>query len=123
MLCLAKTDITVQRDERRDVGFFVRLAVHFRANNIEFMDALHRTLLQYQIEGNLRLEESKNRRYPILSIRKVNSLLKLVDLIPLLPDVLNQWDNFSQALEIVEHGEHLTQEGIEEIIELKEANK
>ena len=123
MLCLAKTDITVQRDERRDVGFFVRLAVHFRANNIEFMDALHRTLLQYQIEGNLRLEESKNRRYPILSIRKVNSLLKLVDLIPLLPDVLNQWDNFSQALEIVEHDEHLTQEGIEEIIELKEVNK
>jgi len=123
LLCLAKTDITVQRDERRDVGFFVRLAVHFRANNIEFMDALHRTLLQYQIEGNLRLEESKNRRYPILSIRKVNSLLKLVDLIPLLPDVLNQWDNFSQALEIVEHDEHLTQEGIEEIIELKEVNK
>jgi hypothetical protein len=123
LLCLAKTDITVQRDERRDVGFFVRLAVHFRANNIEFMDALHRTLLQYQIESNLKPEESKNRRHPILSVRKVDSLLKLVDLIPLLPDVLNQWDNFSQALEVVEYRGHLTQEGIEEIIELKEANK
>ena len=118
---MAKTEITIQREESRDVGFSVRLAVHFRASNLEFVEALQRTLLQYQIECSLRPEESKTRKYPILSVRKVESLLKLVDLIPMLPDVLNQWDNFSQALEIVEHREHLTQEGIEEIIQLKEA--
>ncbi len=54
LLSLAKTEITIQRQESRDVGFAVRLAVHFRANNIEFVEALHRTLLQYQIESNLR---------------------------------------------------------------------
>ena len=123
LLSLAKTEITIQRQESRDVGFAVRFAVHFRANNIEFVEALHRTLLQYQIENNLRPEESKTRKHPILSVRKIESLLKLIDLVPLLPDTLNQWDNFSQALEIVEHGGHLNQDGIEEIIELKEANK
>ena len=120
---MAKTEITIQRQESRDVGFAVRLAVHFRANNIEFVEALQRTLLQYQIECTLRPEESKTRKQPILSVRKVESLLKLVDIVPIVPDALNQWDNFSQVLEIVEHREHLNQDGIEEIIQLKEANK
>ena len=123
LLSLAKTEITIQRNESRDVGFAVRLAVHFRANNVEFVEALHRTLLQYQIESNLRPEESKTRKHPILSVRKIEALLKLVDIVPVVPDALNQWDNFIQVLEIVEYGEHLNQDGIEEIIKLKEGNK
>mgnify|MGYP003144629417 FL=1 len=59
LLSLAKTEITVQRQESRDVGFTVRLAVHFRAKNLEFIEALQRTFLQSQIESNLRLHESK----------------------------------------------------------------
>ena len=88
LLSLAKTEITVQRQESRDVGFAVRLAVHFRAKNLEFVEALQRTFL-----------------------------------IPVIPDALGQWDNFLQALEIVEYGEHLNQDGIQEIIDLKEENK
>ena len=76
-----------------------------------------------QYQSNLRLHESKTRKQPILSVRKLESLLKLSDLIPMVPDALSQWDNFLQALEIVEHAEHLNQDGIQEIIELKEANK
>ena len=123
LLSLAKTEITVQRQESRDVGFAVRLAVHFRAKNLEFVEALQRTFLQYQIESNLRLHESKTRKQPILSVRKLESLLKLSDLIPMVPDALSQWDNFLQALEIVEHAEHLNQDGIQDIIDLKEGNK
>lgn len=58
-----------------------------------------------------------------MSVRKLESLLKLGDLIPVIPDALGQWDNFLQALEIVEYGEHLNQDGIQEIIDLKEENK
>ena len=52
-----------------------------------------------------------------MSVRKLESLLKLGDLIPVIPDALGQWDNFLQALEIVEYGEHLNQDGIQEIID------
>jgi hypothetical protein len=118
LLSLPKTEITVRRDERHIVGYAVRLGVHFRANE-NFLTAIHRTLHQYEIESKWKDVESKVRPKPIVSIRGVENLRKVCDLVPTLPDYRNQWDNFKQVVLLVENDDHYSQEGIDEILHIK----
>ena len=118
LLCLPKTEITVSRDERHIVGYAVRLRVHFRAN-LEMLEAIERTLMQYHIESKLKNVESKVRPRPILSVGKIENIKALCDLVPALPDCRGQWTDFKRAVDIVRNGEHYDQEGIDEILTIK----
>tara|TARA_Y100000296_G_C5145146_1_gene243265 strand:+ start:16 stop:411 length:396 start_codon:yes stop_codon:yes gene_type:complete len=118
LLSLAKTEITVNRNEENIVGYTVRLRVHFRSN-LEFLTAIQRTLLQYGIEGLLKETESKVRPRPILYIGKIHYVKLLSELIPDIPDHRNQWNGFKRAVDIVYNGGHHSQEGIDEILTIK----
>ena len=90
-------------------------------NFLEKLDLLNKIQFDIDEVGNPIIEVDPNTGEQLIDAQ--GQPIQAIDLVPLLPDTLNQWDNFSQALEIVEHGGHLNQDGIEEIIELKEANK
>jgi hypothetical protein len=118
LLSLAKTEITVNRNESNIVGYTVRLRIHFRSN-LEFLTVIQRTLLQYGIECLLKETESKVRPRPILYVGKLHYINKLIDIVPKLPDHHNQWDGFKLATKIVLEGNHHTQEGIDDILRIK----
>tara|TARA_R110000751_G_scaffold79711_3_gene160684 strand:+ start:11459 stop:11854 length:396 start_codon:yes stop_codon:yes gene_type:complete len=118
LLSLAKTEITVNRNEENIVGYTVRLRVHFRSN-IEFLTSIQRTLLQYGVETLLKDRESKVRPRPILYVGKIMYVKMLSDIVPALPDHRNQWVGFKRAVDIVCDGGHHSQEGIDEILQIK----
>ena len=118
LLSLAKTEITVNRNEENIVGYTVRLRIHFRSN-LEFLTAVQRTLLQYGVESLLKEVESTVRPRPILYVGKIAYVKMLSELVPNLPDHRNQWTGFKQAVNVVYNGGHYSQEGIDEILRIK----
>jgi len=118
LLALPKTEITISRDERHIVGYAIRLRVHFRAD-IDILNAINRTLLQYNISAKLKPVESKVRPRPILSVGGIDNIALLCAIVPNLPDHRNQWPDFKSAVNIVSNGEHYAQEGIDAILKIK----
>ena len=71
LLSLPKTEITVSRDERHIVVYAIRLRVHFRAE-LDILNAIDRTLLQYNISAKLKSVESKVRPRPTNTFSREN---------------------------------------------------
>tara|TARA_R110000751_G_scaffold4372_5_gene21419 strand:+ start:6170 stop:6571 length:402 start_codon:yes stop_codon:yes gene_type:complete len=112
LLSLARPEVTFYRSNATDTGQTIRLRVNFRAET-PFLQAIERTLDQYQIEYVYRESEGANRDKPLLYVGRRDSLIKLSNLLPeLLPASNNQWNPFLVALEKVKDGQHLTLDGM-----------
>ena len=124
LLGLGRFSVSVQRDEDRTVGYAIKPSIIFRFKDVSFGDALKRTFLQYEIRTNFKLRESKTRPHPILSITNLVSLFRMKDLQLIFPmDKDGNVVFFIEVLDRMELREHMTHEGVEAILELKEKMK
>ena len=113
--CGAKPTVSVTKDSSLNVGYRVRLEVKLRHKFIDILHAVQRILLQQDgIESTVREEESGFRPYPILIIRGVENLDKLLAF-----NTFPWGYSFGYCLEVVKSGEHLTQSGLDEILREK----
>ena len=113
--CGSKPTISVTKDSSLNVGYRVRLEVKLRHSFIEILEAIQRNLLQQNgIETTIKKRESVARPHPILIIRGVDNLDKLLNF-----NSFHWGIRFSHCHEIVKSGNHLTQEGLDEILEEK----
>jgi hypothetical protein len=113
--CGAKPTVSVTKDSSLNVGYRVRLEVKLRHRFMEILQAIQRVLLQHDgIESTVKEEESSTRPYPILVIRGVENLDKLLNFNSF------PWGySFGYCLEVVKSGDHLTQSGLDEILREK----
>ncbi len=119
ILGMSKTDIYLDRNDKSQIGYRVRLRVNLRAN-AEFLLAIQRSLEQHQIGTTYKETEHKSRPKPILRIGGIKNLYKLCLLIPeTLPDAKDEWVVFRKAVDIVANDRHLQLDGLEELFELK----
>jgi len=119
ILGLSKTDIHLDRNDKAQIGYRVRLRVNLRANST-FLKAVQRSLEQHQIGTTYRDVEHSSRQKPILRIGGIKNLYKLCELIPSnLPDSKDEWIVLREAVDIVANDRHLQLEGIERLFELK----
>ena len=86
---------------------------------MEFIQAVRRSLIQHQITCVVSHEESKTRPRPILRIGGIKNLIKIVSLVPPLPDFKGEWKVFREVVELMNTGGHRTAEGLERILEIK----
>tara|TARA_R110000744_G_scaffold120828_7_gene225072 strand:+ start:5279 stop:5683 length:405 start_codon:yes stop_codon:yes gene_type:complete len=119
ILGLSKTDIYLDRNDKSQIGYRVRLRVNLRAN-ASFLLAVKRSLEQHQIKTTYKETEHKTRQKPILRIGGIKNLYRLCELVPAnLPDSKEEWVVFREAVEIVANDRHLQLEGLEKLFELK----
>ncbi len=109
--------IAPPREKHRRVGCRVRPRVCFRGKE-EFLLAVQRTLLQYEISTNFKEKESKARPRPILIVSGKDNLNRIMNMLPVLPSNA-EWEDFEDALELCNSGKHLTQNGFDAILKMK----
>jgi hypothetical protein len=118
-LALAKIDFHINIDEKSEIGYRVRLRANIRAKNPDFLKGVARSLEQHYISTTYKDREHKSRPQPILIVGGIDNLELLCSLIPKLPDAKDEWDNFREAVKIVKSRRHLSQEGMDKLLELK----
>ena len=120
LLASARPELTIYRNEKKNLGYEVRARVFFRADSEHFLLYIQEALLNEGIETQFRGSESKVRPKPVLWVSGINNLVALCRLVPIEePDAKNAWDSFGQAVDIIYQGEHNTQEGLDKLLELK----
>lgn len=119
ILGMSKTDIYLDRNDKSQIGYRVRLRVNLRAN-ASFLLAIKRSLEQHQIQTTYKEKEHNSRQKPILRIGGIKNLYRACELLPdTLPDAKDEWLVFREAVDIVANDRHLQLEGLERLFELK----
>tara|TARA_R110000824_G_scaffold64572_5_gene168706 strand:+ start:6773 stop:7189 length:417 start_codon:yes stop_codon:yes gene_type:complete len=121
LLTVARPELTIYPSQANDVGYIIRLRVMFRAS-MDFINALDRTFEQYNIVSNIKEIEGSNRKKPVLVVGRRLSIKNMVNLIPNVPTSHADWTVFKEVLIRMEEGQHLEQEGMDEIILLVKGN-
>ena len=119
ILSLSNPEISIEKDDNQSIGYRIRLRVHFRVSNRDFLVMLQNTLTEYGVESYLKNSEKDSRPYPLLRITKVSNLIEFFNLIPELPNSNNKFDKFLEVLTIVSNKHHLTQKGFDRILKIK----
>ena len=116
---LANCDIRIESNYRSNLGYQVKPRLQVRGE-IDFLNALQRSLLQHNIVAKIKEKESTVRPKPILRITKISDLHKICEMIPQsLADARNQWAEFRTVIEIMNNKEHLTLDGLDRILMIK----
>ena len=111
----------VNQDSAYKLGYSFKIKVVLRGRP-QYLEAIHRSLLQQQIDSTIRVVESKNRPKPILFISRLSDLIKIQLLIPRnIPANKFDRNTFERVIEILSKKEHLTLKGLDEILKIKEA--
>ena len=92
-------------------------------DDVEFLEAIQRTLLQLGIESVIKKKESKSYAKPVLKVTGIDNIhrlvLKVLNPPPTLP-TLSRWHNFLLVVELIRAKKHYTEKGFNQIIILKE---
>ena len=100
------------------IGYRVRVRVCLRGTE-EFLKAVHRSLLQHEIESKYRDEEHSARKKPILIVSSLSEVMKLINLLPLDLPSNADWDILANTTFMIMSKEHLTSKGLDEILKMK----
>lgn len=120
IISLAYPEISIEKDDNQSIGYRIRLRVHFRAINGEFLMMLKESLKEIGIDSYYKEIEKESRPYPLLRITRVDNLIEFCNLIPEdLPHSNDKFGSFQEILTIVSNKHHLTQKGFERVLEIK----
>lgn len=115
LLTLARPEVTIYRSEKSKSGYTIRVRVMFRAS-WDFLNALERTLNQYDIKTILREKEGSNRQAPVLIVGQKVALNNLRNLMPDLPCSHSDWNKFDLVAGYLQEGLHLEDDGMNRLM-------
>ena len=120
ILCsIGRPELTIYRNDKKHIGYEIRIRVSVRADNEEFLVNVKDALQNLNINCKLKTSESKVRPKPILWISGIVNVVRVCELISTMTTSKNGWSNFKEAANIIYRGEHQNQEGFDEILKLK----
>ena len=119
LLSSGRPELTIYRNEKKHIGYEIRLRVNLRADNLEFLDYVKASLADLNIIFKVKESESKIRPKPILWVSGIINVIRVCDLIGELPSSKDQWVLFKEAAQMIYRGEHTTQDGFDELLRLK----
>ncbi|QDP51836.1 MAG: hypothetical protein GOVbin4206_3 [Prokaryotic dsDNA virus sp.] len=117
---LANCDIRVESNYRANLGYTIKPRIQIRGE-LPFLKQLSHALEMRQIRPHLKEREGTNRNKPIITISRIGDLSTVCDKIPdYLEDARNQWKDFKRVVELIKNKKHLSLEGLDEILKIKE---
>ena len=116
---IANCDVRIESDYRSTLGYQVRPRIQIRGE-LDFLNQIKRTLLQYNVKCHIKERESKLRQKPILTISRIKDLVIISNIIPPeYSDARNQWPDFRTVINIMNDKRHLSLSGLDEILKIK----
>ena len=116
---IANCDVRIESDYRSTLGYQVRPRIQIRGD-LDFLNQIKRTLLQYNVKCHIKERESKLRQKPILTISRIKDLVIISNIIPPeYSDARNQWPDFRTVINIMNDKRHLSLSGLDEILKIK----
>ena len=120
LLSSGRPELTIYRNEKKHIGYEIRLRVNLRADNLEFLNYINVALEGLNISCKVKESESKIRPKPILWVSGVVNVVRVCELMESnYPSSKNQWETFKEAAQMIYRGEHTTQAGFDELLKLK----
>tara|TARA_R110002020_G_scaffold193302_1_gene393519 strand:- start:238 stop:639 length:402 start_codon:yes stop_codon:yes gene_type:complete len=120
LLSSGRPELTIYRNEKKHIGYEIRLRINLRADNLEFLLCVQRALADLNIICKVKESESKVRPKPILWVSGVVNVVRVCELMESnYPSSKNQWGTFKEAATMIYRGNHTTQEGFDELLKLK----
>ena len=120
ILCsIARPELTIYRNDKKHIGYEIRIRVSIRADNEEFLNLVKNGLEELNINCKGKSSESRVRPKPILWVSGIVNVVRVCELISDIPASKKGWDNFREAANMIYRGEHTSQEGFDEILRLK----
>lgn len=111
-------EIRINKDKKLAIGYRTTLSLVARGN-LEWLNAIKRSLLQHGISSKLNSKESKNRPSPLLRISSINNLTKVKTLLKDLPSRNFEINQFNELVDLIANKRHLTLNGFDTILKLK----
>tara|TARA_R100000995_G_scaffold30236_1_gene13477 strand:- start:172 stop:573 length:402 start_codon:yes stop_codon:yes gene_type:complete len=120
LVAIARPQIAIAQNVRHSTGYKIKLSVEIRAMNREFLVLLQESLKECGIDSYLKEIEKKSRPYPVLRITNADNLINLFQLIPnYVPQHCDNFDSFLEAVTLFSNKHHLTQKGLNRMLEIK----
>ena len=113
-------DISV--DETRKIGYRTRIIGNCFGSE-EFINGVVRSLAQHGISVGadyLTSAENTRKNTSYISISQIDQLSKLISLTPNIPNAKNDLELLREAILLVKDKKHLTLDGLERLISIKE---
>ena len=119
LLAIARPELTIYQNEKKNIGYEIRIRTNIRADSSNFLEEIQRVLAENDIDSKLKYSESKIRPKPILWVSGITNIVNICALLENNPASKADWNMFKQAAYIIYNGEHNTQEGLDELLRLK----
>jgi len=111
-------EIRINKDKKLAIGYRTTVSLVARGN-LEWLNAIKRSLLQHNITSKVNVKESKNRPSPLLRISSIKNLTKVRTLLKDLPSRNFEINQFNELVDLVANKKHLTLNGFDTILKLK----
>ena len=118
-LAIARPELTIYRNEKKNIGYEIRIRVNVRADSPMFLEEINRVLLENNIRSKVKYSESKIRPKPILWISGIRNIITLINLLNTTYSSKADWVMFGEAANIIYEDGHNTQEGLDRLLQLK----
>ena len=120
LLAIGRPELTIYRNEKKNIGYEIRIRVNVRADSERFLEEISRVLLLNDIKSKVKYSESKIRPKPILWISGIRNILAISAILK--EEVASSkadWKMFFEAADIIWHDKHNAQEGLDRLLQLK----
>ena len=119
LLAIARPELTIYQNEKKNIGYEIRIRINVRADSRGFLEEINRVLLENNIICKVKYIESKIRPKPILWISGIRNIVTMCTLLENEMASKADWRMFSMAADIIYHDKHNTQDGLDELLRLK----
>ena len=119
LLAIARPELTIYQNEKKNIGYEIRIRVNVRSDSRQFLEEINRVLLENNITCKVKYSESKIRPKPILWISGIRNVVSICNLLENHLASKADWGMFKQAADIIYNDEHNTQDGLDTLLRLK----
>jgi hypothetical protein len=119
LLAIARPELTIYQNEKKNIGYEIRVRINVRADSRRFLEEINSCLLENNIRCKVKYNEGKHRPKPILWISGIRHIVNVCELLNGYPSAKGNWAEFTKAVNIIYEGRHNTQEGLDTLLRIK----
>jgi len=119
ILAIARPELTIYQNEKKHIGYEIRIRINIRADSTRFLEEINGVLLENNIRSKVKYSEGKHRPKPILWVSGIRNVIGVCNLVGNNPSSKTDWGQFYEAANIIYEGLHNTQEGLDRLLKLK----
>ena len=119
LLAIARPELTIYQNEKKHIGYEIRIRINVRADSRQFLEEINTALLENGIRCKVKYNEGKHRPKPILWVSGIRHIVNVCEILNGYPSAKGDWAQFTEAANIIYQGLHNTQDGLDTLLRIK----